>query len=170
MGGADDMAELPESMDNEGVNAALVEQVKDVDAVVSWLAARIHEIERFVDSLPSIAIFVNDEASISPLAESLSIEMAEANIKVVACPNGQVIGQENEVRVFDVQHIKGLEFEAAFFIGIDALAEQKPELFDKYFYVGATRAATYLGVTCENQMPSQISKLRSYFVDSWGIA
>ncbi len=170
MGGADDMAELPESMDNEGVNAALVEQVKDVDAVVSWLAARIHEIERFVDSLPSIAIFVNDEASISPLAESLSIEMAEANIKVVACPNGQVIGQENEVRVFDVQHIKGLEFEAAFFIGIDALAEQKPELFDKYLYVGATRAATYLGVTCENQMPSQISKLRSYFVDSWGIA
>ena len=28
----------------------------------------------------------------------------------------------NDVRVFDIQHIKGLEFEAVFFVGVDRLA------------------------------------------------
>ena len=36
-------------------------------------------------------------------------------MQVSACPDGKVVGQETAVRVFDVQHIKGLEFEAVFF-------------------------------------------------------
>jgi hypothetical protein len=57
------------------------------------------------------------------------------NASVVACLKGQVVAQDNDVRVFDVQHFKGLEFEAVFFIGIDRLAEIHPQLFDKYLYV-----------------------------------
>jgi hypothetical protein len=55
----------------------------------------------------------------------------------VPCLLGQLAGQDNDVRVFDVQHIKGLEFEAVFFIGIDRLAERQQDLFEKYLYVGA---------------------------------
>ena len=86
---------------------------------------------------------------------------------MVACPNGQVIGLENDLRVFDAQHIKGLEFEAVFFKDVDLLAEMYPELFDKFLYVGATRAATYLGLTCSGTLPAVISELRSMFVSGW---
>ena len=71
------------------------------------------------------------------------------------------------MRGFDIQHIKGLEFEAVFFIGIDQLAALHPELFDKYLYVGTTRAATYLGVTCEGALPPAIEELRSLFDQHW---
>jgi superfamily I DNA/RNA helicase len=86
----------------------------------------------------------------------------------VACPGGQVVGQDNDVRVFDAQHIKGLEFEAVFFVGIDKLAARHPGLFEKYLYVGATRAATYLGLTCsESVVPEKIAALEKYFIQRW---
>jgi hypothetical protein len=37
-------------------------------------------------------------------APSLAME----NIQIVACPDGRAAGDEQEVRVFDIQHIKGL--------------------------------------------------------------
>ena len=63
--------------------------------------------------------------------------------------------------------IKGLEFEAVFFIAIDRLAALQPELFDKYLYVGTTRAATYLGVTCEDALLPVIEILRPMFTPDW---
>jgi hypothetical protein len=44
-------------------------------------------------------------------------------------------GQNADVRVFDVQQIKGLEFEAVFFVSLDQLAAREPALFDKFLYV-----------------------------------
>jgi hypothetical protein len=84
---------------------------------------------------------------VKPIAEALDRALADHNIRAVACPGGQARGQDNDVRVFDVQHIKGLEFEAVFFGGVDLLGTREPNLFEKYLYVGATRAATYLGLT-----------------------
>ena len=70
--------------------------------------------------------------------------------------------------VFDVQHIKGLEFEAVFFVSVDELALRQPELFDKYLYVGSTRAATYLGLTCGGpELPSSINELTNLFKPDW---
>jgi DNA helicase IV len=81
---------------------------------------------------------------------------------------GQVRGQDNDVRVFDVQHIKGLEFEAVFFVDLDKLASQHPELFDKYLYVGATRAATYLGLTVSGHvLPEKLAPLADAFISDW---
>ena len=71
------------------------------------------------------------------------------------------------MRVFDIQHIKGLEFEAVFFLGVDRLAELQPELFDKYIYVGTTRAAAYLGLACEGTLPAQLAQVRHHFVANW---
>ena len=110
---------------------------------------------------------MNSEEEVQPVAESLGSVLADLNIRVVPCLNGQVRGNESEVRVFSVEHIKGLEFEAVFFVGLDQLAEQNPDLFDKYLYVGATRAATYLGLTCETTLPESMQGLACLFGNSW---
>lgn len=167
VGGTEQNASLPAHIDSVGVAPALLEHAEDTSTVISWLADRIREIERFVGQLPSTAIFVSAESTVAPVAEGLNAALAEHNIQVIACREGQAVGQENNVRVFDIQHIKGLEFEAVFFVGIDQLAAKHPELFDKYLYVGTTRAATYLGVTCECALPMAIESLRPYFGQDW---
>ena len=117
--------------------------------------------------LPSIAVLVMSEGDVQPLAEMLSEQLANNNIRAVPCRDGQTMGKENDVRVFDIQHIKGLEFEAVFFVGVDRLAASQPELFDKYLYVGTTRAATYLGMTCDGPLPTALEPLRSKFEEHW---
>jgi superfamily I DNA/RNA helicase len=161
------LAELPPNVNSEGVAPVLAKNV-DGQAVIGWLADRIVEIERFTRKLPSIAVLVDGEDDVRPLADALNGILSGRNIRVVACPGGQAIGRDNDVRVFDVQHIKGLEFEAVFFVGIDKLSSRQPGLFDKYLYVGATRAATYLGLTCTRvDLPESIAALEKDFVKTW---
>ncbi|EOI7380878.1 ATP-binding domain-containing protein [Yersinia enterocolitica] len=167
VGGTEQNASLPAYMDSIGVAPALLEHATNAETIVGWLADRIREIERFVGQLPSTAIFVNTEDDVAPVAEALNTALAEHNIQVIACREGQAVGQESNVRVFDIQHIKGLEFEAVFFVSIDQLATLHPALFDKYLYVGTTRAATYLGVTCQGSLPSAIESLRPHFCQDW---
>jgi DNA polymerase III delta prime subunit len=167
VGGTEQNVSLPANVDSAGVAPALLEHAAETALIVAWLADRIREIERFVGQLPSTAIFVNAEADVAPVAEALNAALAEHNIQVIACREGQAVGQESNVRVFDIQHIKGLEFEAVFFVGIDRLATQQPALFDKYLYVGTTRAATYLGVTCDGALPPAIESLRAHFGQDW---
>ena len=159
--------ELPKNSNHKGVMPVLLENGGDNEQIVTWLKERITEVEQEVDVLPSIAILVNHEDEVKPLADALSEELEDLNIRAVACSDGQSLGEGNDVRVFDVQHIKGLEFEAVFFVGADILAENIPELFDKYLYVGATRAATFFGVTCHNSAPKLISNLRPSFQENW---
>ena len=166
-GGADYDVVLPAHADREGVPPVLAENVRNKADVGVWLANRVIEIESFVGQLPSIAILVPEEEQVVPIAQALGEALSEHNVKVVACSNGQVIGQDNDIRVFDVQYIKGLEFEAVFFSDVGRLVDVYPSLFDKFLYVGATRAATYLGLTCSGALPAAISDLRSIFSPKW---
>ena len=160
-------SQLPDDTNNEGVNPALGLGLSETD-LVKWLAARIIEAERITKKLPSIAVLVNEESDVTPLAEKLNDALSNHNIRCSACPGGKVRGQDNDVRVFDIQHIKGLEFEGVFFVDIDRLALRNQDLFDKYLYVGATRAATYLGMTCSGPtLPNKLSKLSTLFTGSW---
>jgi hypothetical protein len=61
-----------------------------------------------------------------------------------------------------VQHIKGLEFEAVCFVEVDRLIARYPDFFDKFLFVGVTRVATYLGVTCEENRPPILEPLRPH--------
>ncbi len=161
-----DRSPLPDHVDANGVRPALVEKTSQEQAV-TWIADCIRAIERFVGSLPSIAVFVNGEDEVEPTARRLGSALLSDNIAVTACRGGETIGHEGNVRVFSAHHIKGLEFEAVFFISIDSLAASEPSLFDKYLYVGATRAATYFGMTCEDVLPARLEGLRKAFVSSW---
>jgi len=160
-------AVLPDYVDNEGVPPVLAKNLSEEAGIVDWLAERVREIERFVQQLPSIAVLVNSEEEVQLIATGLATALADQNIRVVACPNGQVMGLESDVRIFDVQHIKGLEFEAVFFVGVDRLAQNYPDVFDKYLYVGATRAATYLGLTCNLELPAGVAALEDLFDEDW---
>lgn len=157
----------PKHFISTDVAPILFENASDFDEVVLWLAYRIREIQIQLTILPSIAILVHAEKDIEPLATALASLLSEDATPVMGCPNGQVIGEEHAVRIFDVQHIKGLEFEAVFFLDIDRLAESHPDVYDKYLYVGATRAATYLGVTCQGALPPALNTLRPLFGHAW---
>lgn len=168
LSGSPSEAQLPENVANEGVRPVLMTKLNDLDSICAWLASRIGEIEHLTGSLPSIAVLVNDEADVEPLARGLDLALANKNVHAVACIRGQSVGQENDVRVFDVQHIKGLEFEGVFFVGVDRLAERMPDLFDKFLYVGATRAAFYLGLTIEGSaLPAKMAGMRDAFGNQW---
>jgi superfamily I DNA/RNA helicase len=104
-----------------------------------------------------------------PLALELNDRLEEINLSAVACRDGKVVGNDRDVRVFNIRHIKGLEFEAVFFVDLDQTVSKHPDLFSKYLYVGATRAATYLGVTFKDQVPEQIEPLSHHFGEDWSI-
>ena len=162
-------AVLPKYENNEGVRPVLATQMPEVSEIANWLSQRIQEIEEQLAGLPSIAVLVNNEKDVQSVATALKDALAEQNIRVVPCLNGLVHGPDNAIRVFNVEYIKGLEFEAVFFVGIDKLAENQPDLFSKYLYVGATRAATYLGITCDHDIPPMIENLRESFGEDWRI-
>lgn len=160
------LGELPKESTHEGVKPALFEHASE-DEGAAWIAQRIVEVEQAVRKMPTIAVLVNTEEQVKPMAEQLTAHLEAISLKAVACEEGKALGEGADVRVFNVQHIKGLEFEAVFFAGVDRLAEQKPELFDRYLYVGATRAATYLGLLCYQGLPPKLFGLRNEFVEKW---
>ena len=41
------------------------------------------------------------------------------------------------------------------------------KLFERYLYVGSTRAATFLAFTAKHNLPEEIKKLKDFFVSSW---
>ncbi|MBA6098501.1 ATP-binding domain-containing protein [Pseudomonas juntendi] len=169
-GDTEAVGSLPEHSNHEGVPPVLGENLRGED-VVTWVAERIFEIEDQIRSknepVPTIAVLVDSEADVKPIAEALTKKLESRSLIAAPCVDGQSLGNQSDIRVFDVQHIKGLEFEAVFFIGLDELVEAKPTLFERFLYVGATRAATYLGMVCHKKLPGTLEKLRPAFGITW---
>ena len=157
----------PSHVEDVNISPLLGENLTD-GTLARWLYDRVREVERALGTLPSIAIFVDGDDRIDPLLKELRPLLTEHSLDVVGCKEGRIVGTEGQIRIFDVQHIKGLEFEAVFFVGVDKLALRAPDLFDKFLFVGVTRAATYLGVTCEGALPTELQPVRSHFsTNSW---
>lgn len=141
------------------------------EAVAVWLTQRIGEIYQICgELLPSIAVLVPDEDHVRPLADLIREPLLEAyGIETEACLEGRILGTQAKVRVFSVQFIKGLEFEAVFFVSADRMAELAPGLVDRFLYVGLTRARNFLGVTTDGNFPEELAHASSFFKqDSWG--
>jgi superfamily I DNA/RNA helicase len=152
----------PRDEEEAGVSPLLVENVS-VSHAARWLAQRIREVERAIGGLPAIAIFVDGDEHVAPLAHALEAALAPWNIVVKGRTEDSSVGDAREVRVFDVNNVKGMEFEAVFFVGVDALERRLPDLFARFLYVGLTRAATYLGISCEQSLPTTLSPIRPHF-------
>jgi superfamily I DNA/RNA helicase len=84
--------------------------------------------------------------------------LSDVGILVKACRNGEVLGDKNTVRIFSIDKIKGLEFEAVFFHNLDELQNQNlsTDLLLKYLYVGLSRATFYLGLTVSEELNSDL--------------
>jgi DNA polymerase III delta prime subunit len=158
---------LPERLDIEGLSPVWQDALDDHEKVSDWLTSRIHEIDRMLQRSTTIAVLVNEEADVEPLAIALNDRLEEISLSAVACKDGKVVGNDRDVRVFDIRHIKGLEFEAVFFVGLDETMAKHPDLFAKFLYVGATRAANYLGITFSGMYPSEVEPLSYHFQGTW---
>jgi hypothetical protein len=134
----------------------------DETECIEWIAKRILEIYKaYGNNIPSIAVFLPDEKDLAQFARNLGEidALADVNISVMACSNGQILGADNTVRVFSLNYIKGLEFEAVFFHHIDkVINESSADLMFKNLYVGLSRATFYLGITSSEQV-QKIAKL-----------
>lgn len=128
-----------------------------------WIADRVVEIYNISHKLPSAAIFVAEDDQIDEFIKIIEEPLNNNAIQVKGCPRGEIFGSEGKVKIFSVKYIKGLEFESVFFADIDKISERFPELFDKYLYVGLTRAASFLAVTYNTRFPEKISFAEKYF-------
>lgn len=135
---------------------------------LNWIAERIIEIYKaYGDSIPSIAIFLPNESQLEGFANQLGNldTLSDVGILVKACRNGEVLGDKNTVRIFSIDKIKGLEFEAVFFHNLDELQNQNlsNDLLLKYLYVGLSRATFYLGLTVTEELNSDLNFILENF-------
>ena len=107
-------------------------------------------------------------AHISNIEKSLITEAeGKYNIRIIGSVGGRDIAEDYDVRIFSIKYIKGLEFESVFYINVDELKKNQPDLFTKYLYVGSTRTATFLGYICKEKLPIELEHLRNYFCENW---
>ena len=136
------------------------------DREAAWIAIRIGEIDIACGKqLPSVAVFVPKTEDIKPMAMRLEEAFDATNFKAQAC-EGEMLGDASCIRVFAIERIKGLEFEAAIIARLDELEQWDSDLARQYLYVGASRPATFLGITCQH-LPKVLESVRSSCVDEW---
>ena len=138
--------------------------------MAEWTAARIVEMNKhYQGDIPTTAIFVKNRDDVEKFSDLLGNTEAfiDNNLRSQACRDGQAVGSDMKICVYPIEHVKGLEFESCFFIAIDELAEKQPEMFDRYLYVGVTRAAAFLGIACASDLPTKLEVLRPLTVENW---
>jgi hypothetical protein len=152
--------------DESDPNPLIFYSNSDPQKLGSWVSNRIIEITKINNyRLPSVAIFVADDSEIDYVVDILRPYLEQNSIGIKSCPKGEILGSEGKVRVFSVKYIKGLEFESVFFVDIDDIFQSYPDLFDKYLYVGLTRAASFLAITCRNSFPERLHYIKDFFRD-----
>ena len=130
-----------------------------------WLVDRVCEIFKLGNNhLPTTAILVPTPADVEPLKAELMPLFHENGLELDGSQGGQNLGDSARVRIFPVEHIKGLEFEAVFYIGLDRMAEIHKDLIEKYVYVGLSRARSFLGVTYDRQFPAKLQCIEHHFI------
>ena len=135
---------------------------QDMEEKADWISKRVIEIIKAYNYVPTIAIFTIDKHKAEELKECLDEceNLIEAGIDVKVCSDNTLEG-EKTLRIFPIDQVKGMEFEAVFFYDIDDI--ESSSLINKYLYVGLSRASMYLAVT-SNGRSKKISKmLQKYF-------
>jgi DNA helicase IV len=160
---------MPEHSENIGFDPVAGFELDGIPDQARWLASRMREIvDASNGAMPTIAVLMPHEIGLDEMADALSEELRSVSIKACSYRNGVARGLDQDVRVFSVEHIKGLEFEAVFFVGVDQLAERESDLFGRYLYVGATRAATYLGLTASGgTLPAALEPVLQLIGQRW---
>lgn len=142
----------------------------DQNEFKEWITARILEIYSITKGKATIALFVAEDSEIDSIYDLIIEPLSDNNLEVEKCKEGKILSVGSKVRIFSVEYIKGLEFESVFFIDIDEIYKRKPNLVDKYLYVGLTRAGSFLAVTYKDQFPESLKFIKDSFKEgnwSW---
>jgi len=132
-----------------------------IEDKVSWVAKRVLEIKNNCENrIPSIAVFVKDEIMLKKYGEAFSKNklLTSNGIGTSVCYGEIDLGEEKKIRIFDIKHIKGLEFEALFMMDTDEILIMTNNML-QYLYVGFSRAYTYIGITCKINLPDELKNL-----------
>jgi hypothetical protein len=140
----------------------------DEDVKLNWIANRIQEIyEKYQDAMgiiPSIAVFTQTEMEAENVAARLNGLLAELGVIVRYCRGGEVLGDSEAARVYCIDKIKGLEFEACFIHNFEELLKsENSDIALKHLYVGLSRAAFYLGLTSSEEFNEKLSFMNKHF-------
>ena len=125
----------------------------DESAKIVWIEKRIKEVYiAYGKKLPSIAIFLNNKNEIREFVDRLRDTefIYDAGLEIVDGSEGNVLASSNQIRVYPIDVVKGMEFDVVFFHNIDnAIVDEN--LIKRYIYVGVSRAAFFLGITLNNE-------------------
>lgn len=131
----------------------------DEDDKIDWIEKRLNEVYvAYGKKLPSIAIFLNNKNEIRSFVDALRDTdfIIDAGIEVVDGSEGNILASGNQIRVYPIDVVKGMEFDVVFFHNIDQTSVDN-DLIKRYIYVGVSRAAFFLGITL-NADNSDITK------------
>lgn len=143
----------------------------DMEEKAEWMSERVMEIAKVYNYVPTIAIFTIDKKKAEELKDVLEEcdDLIRAGIDVKVCSDSTLEG-EKTLRIFPINQVKGMEFEAVFFYDIDDL--ESTSLINRYLYVGLSRASMYLAVTSNGKSEMISDMLRQYFRSdnvTWGV-
>lgn len=144
----------------------LIYKSKVLEDKINWLSERIYEIRStYGNKLPSIAIFLSDDSKLQEYETELNKReiLSDNDIRVKACMNGEVLGDAQNVRLFNIKYIKGLEFEAVFYVDLDTIVKGNDDMLDRYIYVGISRASFYLAITVNEELPDRLNYISEFF-------
>lgn len=124
----------------------------DEEEKIIWIEQRIKEIYDIYKRLPSIAIFLNDANDIRDFVIKLKDTdfFIDTDIEVVDGSSGRLLASSNQIRVYPIDVVKGMEFDVVFFHNIDN-SHETLDMIKRYIYVGVSRAAFFLGATFINE-------------------
>ena len=135
----------------------------DLEEKADWISHRVLEIVKAYDNkMPTIAVFTNTKEKADELREAIEDcdLLNPAGIEVKVCSDNNLEG-EKTLRIFPIDQVKGMEFEAVFFYDIDDI--ESSSLINKYLYVGLSRASMYLAVTSNGKSEKISNMLQKYF-------
>lgn len=130
---------------------------RSIEAQIEWISDRITEIFELSDNrLPTLGVVLPTEDEISGVTAKLGDKLLSNSFEVEGSYQGQSLGVESKVRVFSVEHVKGIEFEAVFFMGFDRIIETYPKMWSKFLYVGSSRSRKFLSLTIQDKWPEAL--------------
>jgi hypothetical protein len=137
-----------------GPRPAMVVKAGAPAGAARWVAARIGEIRDRSQALPSVAV-IAPQRLVGPLSEALARLLAPIEVEILL--PGRATDRPSVVRILTPAQARGLEFEAVL------LVDPEPG----GLYLGATRAATYLGLCLTGALAPELEFLRSRTVVDW---
>lgn len=115
----------------------------DEDEKIEWMVARLREVyAAYNKEMPSVGVFIPNGESVDRFVRRLREEDDLGEIRI---ESGGETTASRAVKVYELNEVKGMEFEVVFFYDLDkALQGDDRDMMSRYLYVGISRATSHL--------------------------